>query len=302
MDNLYEYYRFASPWIQKLLALSNKGSTVPLLTLLEVKNLPISYPESIEEQHNIALVLETITNKIENNNRINRELESMAKTIYNYWFLQFEFPNEDGKPYKSSGGKMVWNEELKREIPEGWEVGNISDIASITMGTSPKGASINIKGEGIVFYQGKADFGNRFPIMRTYTKVPIRYAEENDILLSVRAPVGALNIANQKCCIGRGLAAIHSEYSSFIFYLMLAYQYKFDIYNNSGTTFGAITRDDLFGIRIVIPKKCIIQKFEEKARPIDKKVFKSSMEHQELISLRDFLLPLLMNGQVGFQN
>lgn len=302
VDILYAYYWFASPWIQKLLALSNKGSTVPLLTLLEVKNLPISYPESIEEQHNIALVLETITNKIENNNRINRELESMAKTIYNYWFLQFEFPNEDGKPYKSSGGKMVWNEELKREIPEGWEVGNISDIASITMGTSPKGASINIKGEGIVFYQGKADFGNRFPIMRTYTKVPIRYAEENDILLSVRAPVGALNIANQKCCIGRGLAAIHSEYSSFIFYLMLAYQYKFDIYNNSGTTFGAITRDDLFGIRIVIPKKCIIQKFEEKARPIDKKVFKSSMENQELISLRDFLLPLLMNGQVGFQN
>ena len=138
IDVLYAYYWFASPWIQRLLTLSNKGSTVPLLTLREVKNLPVSYPEDIEEQHRIALVLETISKRIENNNKINKELESMAKTIYDYWFLQFEFPNENGKPYKSSGGKMVWSEELKREIPEGWEAGFFSNLIEIGNGKDHK--------------------------------------------------------------------------------------------------------------------------------------------------------------------
>lgn len=126
----------------------------------------------------------------------------MAKTIYDYWFLQFEFPNEEGRPYKSSGGKMVWNEELKREIPEGWEYINLGNIAQITMGSSPKGASLNNCGEGIVFYQRNSDFGDRFPRERVYTNAPVRYAEEYDILLNVRAPVGKLNIADKKCCIG----------------------------------------------------------------------------------------------------
>lgn len=301
VDILYAYYWFASPWSQKLLTSYNKGSTVPLLSLWEVKNLPITYPEDIEEQHRIAIILEKLTKKIENNKNTNSELESMAKTIYNYWFLQFEFPNEEGKPYKSSGGKMVWNEELKREIPEGWEVKELEDIVDITMGTSPRGDTINTNGDGIIFYQGKADFGSRFPIVRTYTREPIRYAKKNDILLSVRAPVGALNIADRQCCIGRGLAAIHSEYISFIFYFLLASQFRFDIYNNGGTTFGAITKDDLFKMRMLISPKNIIKKFEEKVSYIDGKISNNSKEIKELISLRDYLLPLLMNGQVGFK-
>lgn len=131
VEPLYAYYWFASPWIQNKLILNNKGSTVPLLTLLEVKNLPISYIESIQEQRNMVVVLEMIAKKIKNNNKINKELESMEKTIYNYWFLQFEFPNDEGNPYKSSGEKMVWNEELKREIPEGWKVGTFKDFIQI---------------------------------------------------------------------------------------------------------------------------------------------------------------------------
>jgi len=256
---------------------------------------------SIHEQKKATEILVYIDEKIENNNKINTELELMAKTIYDYWFLQFEFPNDDGKPYKFSGGKMIWNEELKREIPRGWKIVNLNDIASITMGTSPKGNSINTDGNGIAFYQGKADFGSRFPITRTYTDEPIRYADINDILLSVRAPVGTLNIANEKCCIGRGLAVIHSKYTSFLFYLMRANQYRFDSYNNEGTTFGAITKDDLFGMKIVIPKEDIIDKFEKEVNCIDAKIFKCDRETQELNSLRDFLLPLLMNGKAGFK-
>lgn len=290
-------YNFVKEQALKL----GKNSVQPDLTHNMFKSIVIPIP-SKRIQSKIAKTYNEISGKIQNNNKINAELESMAKTIYDYWFLQFEFPNENGKPYKSSGGKMVWNEELRREIPEGWKVVNLKDIVSITMGTSPKGESINTKGDGIVFYQGKADFGNRFPITRTYTKAPIRYAVENDILLSVRAPVGTLNVANERCCIGRGLAAIHSKYTSFIFYLMLANQYKFDIYNHGGTTFGAITKEDLFGMRIVAPKEDIIDKFEKRVNCIDRKIFESNRENQELISLRDFLLPLLMNGQVGFKD
>ena len=225
----------------------------------------------------------------------------MARTIYDYWFLQFDFPDESGKPYKSSGGKMVWNEELKKELPEGWRVGNLSEIASITMGSSPKGESLNEDKDGITFYQGKTDFGYRFPMARVYTKSPIRYAEVNDILLSVRAPVGDMNITVEKCCIGRGLAAIHSHYQSFLFYLMLRNQHQFDKYNNKGTTFGAITKDELIGLRVVIPNEAIIKTFDNKISDLDKRIFSNELQNQELISLRDFLLPLLMNGQVGFR-
>ena len=123
----------------------------------------------------------------------------MAKQLYDYWFVQFDFPNEDGKPYKSSGGTMVWNEKLKREIPQGWSNGVLSDVANITMGQSPDGSSYNEDGEGIIFYQGSTDFGLRFPDIRQYTTSPSRYANKGDILMSVRAPVGALNIANY-CC------------------------------------------------------------------------------------------------------
>lgn len=293
----YIYYLLLNIDIGKM----KSGSNIPTLNRNHLHPLVVWAELDINKQKNIARVLKTIDEKIKNNKKVNNELESMAKTIYDYWFLQFEFPNEDGKPYKSSGGKMVWNEELKKEIPEGWKIEELKNIVSITMGTSPKGDSININGEGIVFYQGKADFGNRFPIIRTYTKEPIRYAEKNDVLLSVRAPVGTMNIANRKCCIGRGLAAIHSEYSSFIFYLMLANQFKFDIFNNGGTTFGAITKDDLFGLKILIPTKNIIQKFDEKIKCIDQRIFEDNNENHELVSLRDYLLPLLMSGQIGFK-
>ena len=164
-----------------------------------------------ETRQKIAKVLTCLDDKIFINSQINQELEVMAKTLYDYWFVQFDFPDQNGKPYKSSGGKMVYNSELKREIPEGWGVEKLEKIANITMGQSPKGTSYNEVGEGMLFFQGSTDFGWRFPVARQYTTEPSRIAEEDDILLSVRAPVGTLNIADTRCCIGRGLAAINSK-------------------------------------------------------------------------------------------
>lgn len=119
---------------------------------------------------------------------LNHYLEAMAKQLYDYWFVQFDFPDENGKPYKSSGGKMVWND------------GCFSDIANITMGQSPDGSSYNEEGNGVIFYQGSTDFGIRFPSVRMYTTAPTRFAKCGDILMSGRAPIGAVNIANADCC------------------------------------------------------------------------------------------------------
>ena len=223
----------------------------------------------------------------------------MAKQLYDYWFVQFDFPNEEGKPYKSSGGAMVWNEKLKREIPQGWSNGVLSDVANITMGQSPDGSSYNEDGKGIIFYQGSTDFGLRFPDIRQYTTSPSRYANKGDILMSVRAPVGALNIANNDCCIGRGLSALSSKIGSMthLYYLMNDFRLKFAGMNSAGTTFGSITKDELFSLPIVIPTKSVISEFEQVCEPIFDKQMIIGEEINALTKQRNELLPLLMNGQ-----
>ena len=223
----------------------------------------------------------------------------MAKQLYDYWFVQFEFPNEEGKPYKSSGGAMVYNEKLKREIPKGWSNGVLSDVANITMGQSPDGSSYNEDGEGIIFYQGSTDFGLRFPDIRQYTTSPSRYANKGDILMSVRAPVGALNIANNDCCIGRGLSALSSKIGSIthLYYLMNDFRLKFEGMNSAGTTFGSITKDELFSLPVIIPTKSVISEFEQVCEPIFDKQMIIGEEINALTKQRDELLPLLMNGQ-----
>jgi type I restriction enzyme S subunit len=248
----------------------------------------------------IAAVFTALDAKIELNNRINAELESMAKTLYDYWFVQFDFPDKNGKPYKTNGGKMVLNAELKREVPAGWEVGELSDIANITMGQSPPGESYNEDREGMIFFQGCTDFGNRFPTIRQHTTQPTRFAKEGDILLSVRAPVGALNIAKVNCCIGRGLAALNSKDScnTFLFGTMINFKQIFDRRNIDGTTFGSITKDDLFSLKVVRPSKEILKQYQETINPAFEKQNKIELENQQLAELRDWLLPMLMNGQV----
>lgn len=276
----------------------------------------------LESQQKIATVLSSLDDKIALNNRINAKLEQMAKRLYDYWFVQFDFPvschselvseshseemlnqvqhDERIKPYKSSGGKMEYNEVLKREIPVGWEVGILSDIANITMGQSPEGSSYNEDGKGTIFYQGSTDFGIRFPTVRMYTTEPTRFAKKGDILMSVRAPVGAVNIANTDCCIGRGLAALNSKIGSitYLWYLMDVFKHTFENKNAAGTTFGSITKDELFNLPVVIPQKEIIFAFNEKTFSIFNYQLSIEKETQKLTALRDRLLPLLMNGQV----
>ena len=265
------------------------------LSAIDIEYLPL------EKQNQIVASLASIDEKIKVNRQINDNLEAMAKQLYDYWFVQFDFPNEEGKPYKSSGGAMVWNEKLKRKIPQGWSNGILSDVANITMGQSPDGSSYNEDGEGIIFYQGSTDFGLRFPDIRQYTTSPSRYANKGDILMSVRAPVGALNIANNDCCIGRGLSALSSKIGSMthLYYLMNDFRLKFEGMNSAGTTFGSITKNELFSLPVIIPTKSVISEFEQVCEPIFYKQMIIGEEINALTKQRDEHLPLLMNGQAS---
>ena len=266
---------------------------IDYLSQLDFKVPPKSY------QDKVVGVLGTIDEKIDTNTRICTELEAMAKTLYDYWFTQFDFPNAEGKPYRSSGGEMVWNDQLKRKIPKGWSAGQLSDIANITMGQSPSGDTYNENGSGTIFYQGCTDFGTRFPVPRVYTSAPTRFAKAGDILMSVRAPVGTLNIAMEDCCIGRGLAALNSKFGSqlHLLYTVSGFKQLFDVMDGNGTTFGSITKDTLFEMKVVIPRRDQIKSFEEMVQPIEQKIRVAEQENRELTKLRDWLLPVLMNGQ-----
>ena len=296
IEPLYVYYLLSTmkSYFQKIAG----STTTPILPKSVFEEIEIHLPD-MKKQKDVVSILYALDRKIELNMQINDNLEAMAKQLYDYWFVQFDFPNEEGKPYKSSGGAMVWNEKLKREIPQGWSNGVLSDVANITMGQSPDGSSYNEDGEGIIFYQGSTDFGLRFPDIRQYTTSPSRYANKGDILMSVRAPVGALNIANNDCCIGRGLSALSSKIGSMthLYYLMNDFRLKFEGMNSAGTTFGSITKDELFSLPVVIPTKSVISEFEQVCEPIFDKQMIIGEEINALTKQRDELLPLLMNGQ-----
>lgn len=167
------------------------------------------------------------------------------------------------------------------------------------MGQSPSGDSYNNVGDGTPFYQGSTDFGTIFPMIRMYTTAPSRMAEKLDTLLSVRAPVGTMNVSFEKCCIGRGLAAIqgNNDNNIFVRYLLKRNQWYFDNINNSGTTFGSITKDYLYKMPITIPDDMSIKRFEDNAKTLEYQIYNREKEIRTLSSIRNWLLPMLMNGQ-----
>ena len=257
----------------------NEGTTIPSLRTETLNRLVFDIPP-LPTQQKIAAILSSLDDKIELNNKINTNLEQQAQALFKNWFVDFE-------PF---GGKM----------PDEWKVGKLSEIAEITMGQSPDGKSYNEDGIGTVFYQGRAEFGTRFPTRRLFTTEPKRIAKKFDTLMSVRAPVGDTNIANEDCCIGRGLAAIHSKdrHQSFVHYTVVFLRPQLDVFNGEGTVFGCINRDALNNMKVIIPTKNDLDKFEQIVSKLDTEIFKRSEENHNLSNLRDTLLPKLMNGEI----
>ena len=300
LDKDFAFYLISSTLVKQQLSAAAQQTKIRHTSPDKIRDCTVWIPE-LTEQKRIGKLLRSLDRKIELNRAINQNLEALAKQLYDYWFVQFDFPDENGRPYKSSGGKMVWNDKLKREIPEGWDDGILIDIANITMGQSPDGSSYNEVGEGMLFYQGSTDFGMRFPSVRQYTTAPSRFAKKGDILMSVRAPVGSINIANNDCCIGRGLSAINSKLGSIshLYYILNDLRIAFDQRNAAGTTFGSITKEDLYSLPIIIPSDEVIRAFDKICSPMFDRQMILGEEIDILTKQRDELLPHLMNGQVS---
>ena len=252
-------------------------SAQPGLSVKTLAKQIIDIP-TLKIQNYVSSILRSLDDKIELNNKINENLEQQAKSLYTKIFLN--------------------NSESEITL------GTLSDIATITMGQSPNGNSYNEDANGTVFYQGRAEFGFRFPTRRLFTTEPKRMAEAGDVLLSIRAPVGDLNVAYEKCCIGRGLGAIHSKNgnSSFVLYTMFALRPQLDVFNGEGTVFGSINRDALNAMLIKIPSEEKIAQFEAAVRPMDEIIRKNYEENCCLEDLRNFMLPKLMSGEIDVSN
>ena len=268
------YYLTQSSVIESLQAIAEQStSTYPSIKPSDIEDIELDLPE-LETQKKIGSTLRMLDRKIALNEEINDNLQQQAMSLYAEMFLNSSDSNVTS--------------------------GTLSDIAVITMGQSPSGSSYNEDGVGEVFYQGRAEFGFRFPKRRLFTTEPKRMAEAGDVLLSVRAPVGDLNIAYERCCIGRGLGAIHSKtgHSSFVLYTMFALRSQLDVFNGEGTVFGSINRDALNAIPIDIPPVTEIDQFEVVAHPIDELIRANYEENCRLEAIRDSLLPKLMSGEI----
>lgn len=270
----YLVYYFHTPIGQHKLLSNASQVGVPALARPSstFQKIEVEIP-GLDIQRRVVNIINSLQNKIALNNKINDNLERQAKTLYKEWFDASQSFMTDGK---------------------------LSDIAIITMGQSPNGKSYNEQGEGEVFYQGRAEFGSRFPTRRLYTTEPKRMAETGDVLLSVRAPVGDMNIAYEKCCIGRGLAAVHSKTgnSSFLLYTMFGLKTQLDVFNGEGTVFGSINREALAAMPVQIPSNEAMAQFEKMVRPMDDLIKTNYEENCRLEELRNSLLPKLMAGEI----
>jgi type I restriction enzyme S subunit len=287
---LFVYYFARSPLFRER-AISAMEGTSGRKRVNEntLKNLKINFPD-IQTQQSIAKVLSDLDDKIELNNKINKELESMAKTLYDYWFVQFDFPNEDGKPYKSSGGKMVYNEELKREIPEGWEVKKLGDIIKKYADKSTHIESKNILNEGSypVITQDNGDLISGF----TNENNPIE-----DVPLIVfgdhSCTLRYIDFPFFRGADGTQIMYFEEDLTIYVYLFLQMIITQIPGYGKYERHYKYLKE-----FNIIIPKAKFLSEFQKIVEPIFNKISKSRLQNQHLTTLRDWLLPMLMNGQV----
>ncbi|HPP90750.1 restriction endonuclease subunit S, partial [Tenuifilum sp.] len=297
-DLKFWYYYLQLIGLDKL----NSHSTVPGLSRDLAYLKEIRVPEKAEQKL-IADFLTVIDDKIALNKRINTELENLAKTIYNYWFVQFDFPNNEGKPYKSSGGEMEWNEELKMEIPKGWKTKSLYDIAIYTNGLAMQKHRPN--GDEKLPVIKIKEMNEGYSAATEYARPDIEDAyliREGDVLFSWSASLNVMIWADKVGALNQHIFKVTSEfYPRYYFYHQISnYLNHFKLMaENRKTTMGHITIDHLKESRIVVPDDdSLILKCGERIEPILDLIVKNRMTNIDLMEVRDFLLPMLMNGQV----
>ena len=299
----FVYLFFQSHLFKKQISRLISGSAQPQLpiSILETVSIP---QLTLDEQKEIIFNIKSIDKKIQINNQINQELEAMAKTLYDYWFVQFDFPDQNGKPYKSSRGKMVYNPELKREIPEGWGVDSLWNIANFYNGLAMQKYRPDTNEDDYLPVIKIREMMNGFSKDTEKARLDIpteAVVERGDILFSWSATLEVIIWGKERGALNQHIFKVTSDTypKSFIYFELKSYLKVFKaIAELRKTTMGHITQDHLKQAKIVVPPIEIISKLDAKLQPIMLKQQILENQNQELTHLRDWLLPMLMNGQV----
>ena len=284
LDKDFVYYLFNTRRVRGQISGSASGTKVRHTAPERIYQVKVIVPTDVNQQRRISSILSAYDDLIENNQRRIQLLEQSARLLYKEWFVHLRFP----------GHEQV---RIKDGVPEGWENKPLGEIAVVTMGQSPKSIYYNEEGNGLPFHQGVTNFGNRFPSHQTYCTVQNRLAEPGDILFSVRAPVGRINLTTDRIVIGRGLAAIRSNrgQQSLLFYTLHSHFFKEDMMGG-GSIFAAITKKDLHGVKLLHPSNQTAMAFAEHANPVDCQIANLRRMNGNLARIRDLLLPRLMFG------
>lgn len=301
----YLFYWFKSPIGQHRLLANQSQTGVPAISrpTTSLKAIELELP-AILEQRKIAETLTLLDDKIELNGRMNKKLETMGLALFRDWFVDFgpvKAKMAGTAPYLAPDLWSLFPDRLDDNgFPEGWEMSTIGEQFHLTMGQSPPGSTYNDLGEGLPFFQGRSDFGFRYPSNRKYCTAPTREAREGDTLVSVRAPVGDINMAWEKCCIGRGVAALRhkSDARSFTYYAATSIQKAISAFEDSGTVFGSINRKQFENLEVIKPPAESVGAFERFVSSFDDRIELNSEESRTLVQTRDLLLLKLMSGEI----
>ena len=301
-----------SAYIQKYFELNATGSGMRYTLSLEtLQSMPLLLP-SLEEQEAIGNLFSSIDRKIALNRSINQNLEALAKQLYDYWFVQFDFPDENGLPYKSSGGKMVWNEKLKREIPEGWSVSKVEEIAQTYSGGTPNSSNEKYYKNGIIPWINSGELNN--PIITSTSNYITQLGLDNSsaklypintILVALYgATAGKVSLLTFSACSNQAICGVIPSKSFLVIYLYyaLSSMYERFVTLSTGSARDNISQATVKITQVIVPTGAILAKFDNIASGIIQDIVYNQRGNESLIKQRNELLPLLMNGQVSLNS
>ncbi len=306
-DNKYLHYAFKNNLVLHQISSSVVGSVQGVLNTKTIAKLKIPLP-SIQEQKKITSILKSLDDKIELNRQMNSTLEQIAQALFKRWFIDFEFPDEEGNPYRSSGGRMVDSE--MGEIPEGWGVKKIGDVCQTFGGGTPKTKEPSYWESGDVFWATPTDMTSLYSpvIFDTARKITekglqnssARLLPEGSILMTSRATLGYFAIAKVPISTNQGFISMVCDDKISKYYLLNAVQNKMDEIENlaGGSTYLEINKTSFRSIEVILPPKNIMKKFDEIADSVYEKIFHHELETKRLAEIRDSLLPKLMSGKI----
>ena len=306
-DKLADAFYLYSYLYQLDLSNLDSGSTLPSMTKSAYESIVVKLPD-LKIQKSVATILFNIRKKLETNNQINQELEAMAKTLYDYWFVQFDFPDQNGKPYKSSGGKMIYNLELKREIPEGWGVEKIENIAQTGSGGTPKSTNVSYYSNGEIPWINSGELEqmvitstSNFITEEGLNNSSAKLFPSGTILVAMYgATAGKVSFLTFEASTNQAICAIMLTDIRMRYYLKNVIEdlYQYLVKLSTGSARDNLSQDMIKNIKVVIPSNDILDIFYDFSNNVIKEITKKQQENEQLNQLRDWLLPMLMNGQV----